>query len=293
MGMASLVCASVLATGMGGCSLARLGLLAQPLSSQSCSRCVLVCASCCCFEPPLGVNVFPGRLLAPCCCHPLCLWRCTVQRIPVRRRDFLKNIKKHYAKMLIGLQVCLLKTRLNEHLSSPFHLHRPSMSVSMPTMPVWCVCWQAYALVTTGVRLSVFNQPKSRARTSVLSTQGNATMRLNISNVFGSKFLASVEPVSIDLDVDLEADADAGAGAGAGAGASADAGAGARDDSRTEEEGDSEEGGESKHQMAVGFVSKAGTGIARSNNDKQFLFINGRPVDIPKVRFRCVLRCCM
>ncbi len=32
-----------------------------------------------------------------------------------------------------------------------------------------------------------------------------------------------------------------------------------------------------------GFVSMAGTGIARSNNDKQFLFLNGRPVDIPKV----------
>ena len=27
----------------------------------------------------------------------------------------------------------------------------------------------------------------------------------------------------------------------------------------------------------------AGTGISRSNNDKQFLYINGRPVDIPKV----------
>ena len=27
-----------------------------------------------------------------------------------------------------------------------------------------------------------------------------------------------------------------------------------------------------------------GTGIARSNNEKQFLYINGRPVDIPKVR---------
>lgn len=33
----------------------------------------------------------------------------------------------------------------------------------------------------------------------------------------------------------------------------------------------------------TGFVSKAGTGIARANNDKQFLFLNGRPVDVPKV----------
>jgi DNA mismatch repair protein PMS2 len=30
----------------------------------------------------------------------------------------------------------------------------------------------------------------------------------------------------------------------------------------------------------------AGTGVARANNDKQFLFLNGRPVDVPKVRGR-------
>ena len=43
----------------------------------------------------------------------------------------------------------------------------------------------------------------------------------------------------------------------------------------------------------VGFISKAGAGIGRSNNEKQFLFINGRPVDVPKVRFmaRCAAKC--
>ena len=32
-----------------------------------------------------------------------------------------------------------------------------------------------------------------------------------------------------------------------------------------------------------GFVSRAGTGVGRANNEKQFLYLNGRPVDIPRV----------
>lgn len=42
-----------------------------------------------------------------------------------------------------------------------------------------------------------------------------------------------------------------------------------------------------------GLVSKAGHGVGRANNDRQFFFVNGRPVDVPKVssvrygRFGC------
>lgn len=36
-------------------------------------------------------------------------------------------------------------------------------------------------------------------------------------------------------------------------------------------------------QEITGFISKAGTGVGRSNNDKQFMYINSRPVDVPKV----------
>ena len=32
-----------------------------------------------------------------------------------------------------------------------------------------------------------------------------------------------------------------------------------------------------------GFVSKAGAGVGRSSNDRQFWFVNGRPVDVPKL----------
>lgn len=36
-------------------------------------------------------------------------------------------------------------------------------------------------------------------------------------------------------------------------------------------------------QRIVGFVSKAGTGVGRANTAKQFLFLNGRPVDVPSL----------
>ncbi|CAM9199995.1 unnamed protein product, partial [Ectocarpus fasciculatus] len=33
----------------------------------------------------------------------------------------------------------------------------------------------------------------------------------------------------------------------------------------------------------VGYISKAGVGVGRSDNDRQFMFCNGRPVDLPKL----------
>lgn len=30
-----------------------------------------------------------------------------------------------------------------------------------------------------------------------------------------------------------------------------------------------------------GLVSKAGAGVGRSDNDRQFFYLNGRPVDLP------------
>ena len=96
---------------------------------------------------------------------------------------------------------------------------------------------QAYALISTGVRMAVYNQPKSRARSTVLTTQGSAEVRQNVSTVFGAKFLGTLEAYEVDLDADLDGDED---------------GPSASNDVDVND-------GESKHQTAVGFVSKAGT----------------------------------
>ena len=119
-------------------------------------------------------------------------------------------------------------------------------------------------MIATDVRMAVYNKPKSRARSTILSTQGSPDLRSNISNVFGSKFLASVEELEVDLDappVDVDGD-DAGAGKqeenldpfGKGKGKGKGKGGGGADGDDAD---DADEDG--KHAMAVGFVSKAGT----------------------------------
>ena len=35
--------------------------------------------------------------------------------------------------------------------------------------------------------------------------------------------------------------------------------------------------------VVTGFVSRVGEGVGRSDNDRQFVFCNNRPVDVPKV----------
>ena len=56
-------------------------------------------------------HCYRSRVVQGSCCGSLSVWVALMvlarsQSIPVRRRDFLKNIKKQYARMLVGLQVC-------------------------------------------------------------------------------------------------------------------------------------------------------------------------------------------
>ncbi|KAJ3036040.1 Mismatch repair endonuclease pms2, partial [Rhizophlyctis rosea] len=89
--------------------------------------------------------------------------------LPVRHREFKRNIKKEYAKCLELVQ--------------------------------------AYALVSTGVRITCSNQVGKGPRNTVLATKGHASMKDNISDVFGSKILNQLAEVKIDLDPELESTA--------------------------------------------------------------------------------------
>lgn len=112
---------------------------------------------------------------------------------------------------------------------------------------------QGYAMILTGVRLVCSNESSAgkggrappAARQTTIATPGSPEVRQNIAAVLGTKFLATLVPFEVVLS--------------------------------------GEDGSEGGAARAVGFVSAAGTGVGRSNNDKQFLFINGRPVDVPKV----------
>lgn len=43
------------------------------------------------------------------------------------------------------------------------------------------------------------------------------------------------------------------------------------------------EDGATSERKVWGMVSKAGEGVGRADNDRQFIYVNGRPVDLPKV----------
>eukprot|EP01018_Ginkgo_biloba_P035176 Gb_20030 [translate_table: standard] len=97
---------------------------------------------------------------------------------------------------------------------------------------------RAYALISKGVRLVCTNVTGRSAKTVVLRTQGNGSIKDNIVTVFGTKTLACLEPLDFCVS----------------------------DGIRIE-----------------GFLSKPGSGSGRASGDRQFFYVNGRPVDMPKV----------
>ncbi|KAI4807483.1 hypothetical protein KUCAC02_027289 [Chaenocephalus aceratus] len=76
--------------------------------------------------------------------------------LPVRYKEFQRNIKKEYAKMIHILQ--------------------------------------SYCIISTGVRITCSNQNGQAKRSTVLSTSGSQSMRDNIGAIFGAKQLQSILP---------------------------------------------------------------------------------------------------
>ncbi|ETV87569.1 hypothetical protein, variant [Aphanomyces astaci] len=83
---------------------------------------------------------------------------------------------------------------------------------------------------------------KNNLRQQVLSTEANHAVANNIANVFGSKFLKTL--VAVDISLPFWPDII-----------------------------------DSAFHI-TGFVSKVGAGVGRSDNDRQFFYVNGRPVDL-------------
>ncbi|XP_028286654.1 mismatch repair endonuclease PMS2 [Parambassis ranga] len=76
--------------------------------------------------------------------------------LPVRHKEFQRNIKKEYSKMIHVLQ--------------------------------------SYCVISTGVRITCSNQNGQGKRSTVLSTSGSQSMRDNIGAIFGPKQLQSLLP---------------------------------------------------------------------------------------------------
>lgn len=97
---------------------------------------------------------------------------------------------------------------------------------------------QAYALIAKGVRFGCTNTTGKNAKSVVLKTQGNDSLKDNIITVLGMNTFNCLEPMSLCISESCKVD---------------------------------------------GFLSKPGLGNGRNLGDRQYFFVNGRPVDMPKV----------
>ena len=107
---------------------------------------------------------------------------------------------------------------------------------------------QAYALISTGVRFSVSHTPTKGGRQLLFSTQGSSSHRDLITNVYGSKQSQQLEPLDCPLVGDAEFPLR----------------------------------GDAPYRLQ-GWLSRAHEG-GRSSGDRQYLYVNQRPVDLPKLQ---------
>lgn len=192
---------------------------------------------------------------------------------------------------------------------------------------------QAYALTASNVRLSCYNvttknggaagggggKSKSNGssasagskREQVLSTQGCGDLSGAIANVWGAKFLSTLQTVKVGVVVA----ASPGDGNQAGeedatfnshifssyGNGSSDVSSNSSSSSSMTDTGEAMSeaaaaaaagpppaqspaaAAASKVKSVHGMVSRVGCGVGRSDNDRQFIFLNNRPVDLPKV----------
>jgi DNA mismatch repair protein PMS2 len=136
---------------------------------------------------------------------------------------------------------------------------------------------QSYAVISVGVKIVVMNFTKG-VKQVVIGTQGSNSIEDNISSVFGGKFLTSLMTINLSINKEVNANTETG------------------NDEVVMDEGNLPIPVNSSHcdngkiidsnkvECSIsGYVSKAGLGVGRSDNDRQFIFCNGRPVDLPKV----------
>ncbi len=139
---------------------------------------------------------------------------------------------------------------------------------------------QSYAVISAGVKIVVMNFTKG-VKQIIIGTQGSNRVEDNISSVFGGKFLCSLMTLNLCINKEVDDNTDITG----------------IDDVMMDEKNTLESGAETSYchknndpsnsnkvEFSVsGYISKAGVGVGRSDNDRQFIFCNGRPVDLPKV----------
>ncbi|KDN40420.1 hypothetical protein K437DRAFT_269978 [Tilletiaria anomala UBC 951] len=180
-------------------------------------------------------------------------------KLPVRRREFERNIKREYAKTQAYLQ--------------------------------------AYALISKGVRWSVSNTPKGGRKQVVLTLTPPRTMLKaaqdpskhllsNVTCLFGPKVASSVIPLALNVEL---------ASQHGDTGSSVGRGHPPRKKARVESTSESDEDEQPAADPAdgldrrrgtlrihiTGLISRPSSTFSHSSSNRQFYYINGRPWDIP------------
>lgn len=134
-----------------------------------------------------------------------------------------------------------------------------------------------------GVKLSVTNISNG-VRQVAFATHQSTKLEENISTLFGAKFLSSLLSFEFRVDEDslnsvVEEVEDEGDNIEE-SGQSSDHEV--KDNDKNDKDVPSSSNVEFKATVK-GFISRVGVGVGRSDNDRQFVFCNGRPVDMPKI----------
>ncbi|GAB7359187.1 hypothetical protein MBLNU230_g5254t1 [Neophaeotheca triangularis] len=143
--------------------------------------------------------------------------------LPVRRKELEKNIKREYSKVLSLLQ--------------------------------------AYACISTNVRLSISNQmPKGGKKVPIFSTKSNTTTKENITNVFGAKTLLAL--VKLDLHLEMSPN---------------------QASTQSARSWSTQAANRSRDVHVQGHISRPVFGEGRQAPDRQMFFVNSRPCGLPQV----------
>ncbi|BAO39685.1 DNA mismatch repair protein PMS1 [Kluyveromyces marxianus DMKU3-1042] len=119
---------------------------------------------------------------------------------------------------------------------------------------------QSYALIQTNVKISVSNILPSGRKTAVLSSTGKSDLKRNLLSIFGSNAIKGLENISLELSV-----------------------SNIRHNSILPESFQNEDMGDEIKIQVTGMISMISFGCGRATKDRQYIYINGRPVEYPKV----------
>ncbi|KAK6094653.1 ATP-binding mismatch repair protein, variant 2 [Batrachochytrium dendrobatidis] len=126
-------------------------------------------------------------------------------------------------------------------------------------------CVQAYALSSTGVRINFLNVSSKGSKSNILQTKGSNVLRENVISVFGAAFCKSLLDIRFEFTHKSNTNDSS-----------------VKLDKITAETFNLEEAHASPV-VVSGLLSKPQLGCGRTGRDRQFIFVNRRPVDIAKV----------